>query len=77
MAALITIHADFNHKDVEGRVRLDTPDAREDIEKLGDQVREGTRVLVYDKGGYQAECVLERVEGDWRARIMPRTGKRS
>ena len=71
-----TIRADFNHKDQAGRVRLDTPDAREDIERLGDHIHDGTRVLVHDEGGYQAECLLEHVEGEWRARELSGTGSR-
>ena len=71
-----TIRADFNHKDQAGRVRLDTPDAREDIERLGDHIHDGTRVLVQDEGGYQAECLLEHVEGEWRARELSGTGSR-
>jgi len=73
--AIPTIRAEFNHKAQAGRVRLDTPDAREDIERLGDHIREGTRVLVRDEGGYQAECLLERVEGEWRARELSGTGR--
>jgi len=72
---LIRIHGDFNHKDEAGRVRLDTPDAVRDIEMLGNQLREGERVLVHDVGGYEAECVLERVNKGWRARVISGTGR--
>jgi hypothetical protein len=73
--SLITIRGDFNHKDEAGRVRLDTPDSREDLDKLGAWVRDGVRVLVFDEGGYQAECILEKVDGEWRARMIHGTGK--
>ena len=74
-SALNTVRGDFNHKDEAGRVRLDTSDAKADIERLGTEIRDGVHVLVYDEGGYQAECVLERVGREWRARILPETGK--
>ncbi len=48
----------------------------EDIARLGTEVREGARVLVYDEGDVEAEGILERVEGTWRARIVKGTLRR-
>ncbi|TLZ77475.1 MAG: hypothetical protein E6K08_03830 [Methanobacteriota archaeon] len=75
---MLQIRGDFNDKDEEGRVRLDTPVSKQDIEKLGSQVKEGIRVLVVDdgEGGFQAECILELSKGIWCARILWETGKR-
>ncbi len=71
------IRCDFNHKDERGRVRLDTPDSEEDIGALGADAWSGRHVRIYDEGGYQAEGILEFVDGIWRARIVPNTGRRT
>ncbi len=72
--SLIRIRGDFNARDNEGRVRLDTVESEEDIAAWGAEVWSGRLVLICDEGegGYQAAGVLEFVDGSWRARIAPR-----
>ncbi len=67
---MIRIRADFNAQDRERRIRLDTRGSMEDIARLGAEVTEGARVLVYDEGDIEAEGILELVEGTWRARLV-------
>ena len=71
------IRGDFNSKDERGRVRLDTAGSEKDIAELGADAWSALRVLIYDEGGYQAQGILEFVDGIWRARIIPGTGRRT
>jgi hypothetical protein len=71
---MIRIFGDFNNRDEENRVRLGTEKTNEDLATLADKLREGLTVLVYD-GDYEAEGVLEFVDGLWRARIRWDTGR--
>jgi hypothetical protein len=71
---LIRIYGDFNHRDQQDRVRLDTFGSERDLAKLQTVLEPGLRVQVYDDS-YEAEGILEIVEGGWRARILWETGK--
>jgi len=71
---MIRIFGDFNNRDEEDRARLGTPKTNEDLASLGEKLREGLTVLVYD-GDYEAEGVLEFVDSLWRARIRWETGR--
>ncbi len=71
---VIIVYGDFNHRDVRGRVRLDTVGSEEDLRKVRVALTPGLRVTVYDDS-YQAEGIMEFVEGTWRARILWETGK--
>lgn len=71
---MIRIYGDFNHRDEQGRVRLDTVGSERDIAKLESALRPGLQVTVFDDS-YEAEGVLELVEGTWRARILWETGR--
>ena len=73
--SLPRIRGDFNSKDERGRVRLDTVESEKDIAELGADAWSGLHVLLYDDGGYQADGILELVDGIWRARIIPGTGR--
>jgi len=64
--ALPRIRGDFNSKDERGRVPLDTPESEKDIAELGADAWDGLHVLIYDEGGYQADGILEFVDGIWR-----------
>ncbi len=68
------IFGDFNRLDSERRVRLDSAGSKEDINRLGDVICEGLRVLI-DSGDYQAEGILEYSDGIWKARIECDTGR--
>jgi hypothetical protein len=74
---MITIRGDFNAKDTEGRIRLNSVESREDIGKLGAKIRTGVKAVIVDdgEGGYEAVGTLELVEGIWCARIVPNTGQ--
>ncbi len=64
--ALPRIRGDFDSKDERGRVPLDTPESEKDIAELGADAWDGLHVLIYDEGGYQADGILEFVDGIWR-----------
>ncbi len=70
---MIRIWADFNGIDGD-RLALDVKGSIADIRRQGVVFREGLRIIVYDDG-YQAEAIVERVEGEWFARVIPGTGR--
>jgi hypothetical protein len=55
---MIRIYADFNNREEDGRVRLNTMGSREDIEKHKDLMREGLRVILYTPKEFDVEAVL-------------------
>lgn len=55
---MIRIYADFNCKDEEGRVWLDTVGSLRDISELGDSLVEGLKVVLYVPGEFEVEATL-------------------
>jgi len=43
---MVRVWADFNNRDEQGRVRLNTVGSLKDIEKHHDEIREGTKVIL-------------------------------
>lgn len=55
--SLLRIFVDFNSLDPERQVRLDSVGSKQDIEKLGDSLRERMHVVMHD-GDFEAEGIL-------------------
>ena len=71
---MLRIWGDFNHLDLEYRVRLDTRGSLADIRRLRSEINEGMHIII-DDGDLQAEGVLEFAGGIWRARILWKNAK--
>jgi len=69
---MIRIYGDFNQVDEKGRIVLGYPD---DTKSERVQLKEGMHVTVWD-GSLEAEGVLEFEDEEWRARLVPGTGRR-
>ena len=70
--AVIRIYGDFNQVDAKGRVVLSYAD---DTKSERVELREGLRVIVWDEE-LEAEGILEFEDGEWRAQLVPGTGRR-
>jgi len=55
---MIRIYADFNHKDDQGRVILDTAGSLADIENHKNELTEGMEVLLYMEDEFEIEGIL-------------------
>ncbi len=71
LTIVIRIYGDFNQVDEKGRIVLNYPD---DTKSERVELKEGMRVVVWD-GCLEAEAVLEFEEEEWRARLVPGTGR--
>ena len=66
----VTLYADFNNADPEGRVRLNVAGTLRDLARQGVQLREGLPVVVHDEElAADGEAVFSAGEGVWAARI--------
>ena len=72
MVAMIRIYGDFNQVDEKGRIVLNYPD---DTKSERVELKEGMHVVVWDES-LEAEGVLEFEDEEWRARLLPGTGRR-
>ena len=66
----VTLYADFNNADPEGRVRLNVAGTLRDLARQGVQLREGMAVFIHDEElAADGEAVFSAREGVWAARI--------
>ena len=66
----VTLYADFNNADPEGRVRLNAAGTLRDLARQGVQLREGLAVVVHDEElAADGEAEFSAGEGVWAARI--------
>ena len=63
---MIRIYADFNHRDDQGRVVLDTVGSLADIKEHEDVLAEGMDVLLYMEDEFEVEGTLV-FDGVWLA----------
>lgn len=68
---MIRIYGDFNQVDAKGRVLLSYAD---DTKSERVELREGLHVIVWDES-VEAEGILEFEDGEWRARLVPGSGR--
>jgi len=71
---IIRLYGDFNHRDEQDRVKLDTAGSERDLAEIRANLKPGARATIYDDS-YEAEGILEFIEGTWRARILWETGR--
>jgi hypothetical protein len=71
MKALLKIFADFNNSDRDGRVRLNTVGALNDIKRLNIQFEKGLEILLDDHEGLATHGTVEfsNEENIWVAKI--------
>ena len=64
------IYADANEADADGRFWLHIPGSRKDIERYGDRLQEGMRVLFNVQDEFEVEGTLEldELHGTWLGR---------
>jgi hypothetical protein len=55
---MIRIYADFNHRDAEGRVVLDTVGSLADLKEQEEMLAEGMDVLLYMEDEFEVEGTL-------------------
>jgi hypothetical protein len=69
-APIPRIYADANEGDADGRFWLHIPGSRRDIERYGDQLQPGMRVLFNVQNEFEVEGTLEidEVHGKWLGR---------
>ncbi|MBX9583581.1 MAG: hypothetical protein K2X87_25040 [Gemmataceae bacterium] len=68
--APLTLYADFNNADAEGRVRLNGAGTLSDLARLGVRLRDGLPLTIHDEGlAADGEVVYSPSEGVWTARI--------
>jgi len=67
------IWADFNALDGD-LIPLDFEGSFRDIRRQKVELSEGLHVIVYDDT-YQSEAIVEKVKGEWLARLIPGTGR--
>ncbi len=67
----MSIYADFNNRDADGFIRLNTVGTIESLAANGIALREGLRLIVAD-GDLEAEVVVRAcgIEKVWRAEII-------
>ena len=66
----LTLYADFNNADAEGRVRLNGAGTLSDLARLGARLRDGLPLTVHDEElAADGEAVYSPGEGVWAARI--------
>jgi len=66
----VTLYADFNNADPEGRVRLNVAGTLRDLARQGVQLRQGMAVTVHDEElAADGEAEFSPAEGVWAARI--------
>lgn len=63
---MIRIYADFNHRDEQGRVELDTVGSLADIKQHADILADGMTVLLYMEDELEVEGTLT-FDGIWLA----------
>jgi hypothetical protein len=63
---MVRVWADFNNRDEQGRVRLNTVGSLKDIEKHHDEIREGTKVILNAEDDFEVEARLT-FDKVWRA----------
>ena len=63
---MIKILADFNNKDEQGRVCLDTMGALKDIAVHKSELTEGMEVLLYERGDFEVRAKLIFDLGLWK-----------
>ena len=63
---MIRIYADFNSKDTDGRVWLNTVCSKKDIEKHEAELREGLEVILYVPDEFEVRGKLVRDRGIWK-----------
>ncbi len=73
---MLRIYGDFNQVDEEGRIGLGGSPESWSGSRIDDQLREGLR-LILDDGDLEAESVLEYEDGEWYARLIPGTGRKT
>ncbi|MFZ2959788.1 MAG: hypothetical protein WA705_23145 [Candidatus Ozemobacteraceae bacterium] len=71
---MIRIWGDFNSRDEEDRIRLNTVGSLEDLDKYPKQIRGGLRIIVFDDD-FEVDGILEFSEGIWKAKLLLDTGK--
>ena len=57
-----------------GLIPLDYEGSIRDIRRQKIELREGLHIIVYDDT-YQSEAIVEKVKGEWLARLIPGTGR--
>lgn len=68
--APLTLYADFNNADAEGRVRLNGAGTLGDLARLGVRLRDGLPVTIHDEElAADGKAVYSPGEGVWAARI--------
>ena len=70
---MIRIWADFTDLGG-GLIPLHYKGSTRDIRRQKVELREGLHIVVYHDT-YQSEAIVERVKGEWRARLIPGTGR--
>ena len=63
---MVRVWADFNNRDEQGRVRLNTVGSLKDIEKHHDEIRDGTKVILNAEDDFEVEARLT-FDKVWRA----------
>ena len=70
---MIRIWADFTA--LQGKyLALDFKGSFRDIRRQKVELSEGLHIIVYDDT-YQSEAIVEKVKGEWLARLIPGTGR--
>jgi len=69
---MIRIYADFNYSGKLLPLRFLGSIA--DIQEQNVQLQEGLHIVVYDDQ-YEAEATVEKIQGEWWARVIPGTGR--
>lgn len=68
--APLTLYADFNNADADGRVRLNAAGTLRDLARLGVRLRDGLPLTIHDEElAADGEAVYSPGEGVWAARI--------
>jgi hypothetical protein len=70
---MIRIWADFTDLGG-GLIPLHYKGSIRDIRRQRVELREGLHIVVYDDT-YQSEAIVEKVKGEWLARLIPGTGR--
>ena len=55
---MIRVYADFNCQDEDGRVKLDVPGSRKDLDSHRDELRDGMKVILYVPDELDVEATL-------------------
>ncbi len=63
---MIRLYADFNHRDEQGRVLLDTVGSLADVETHASELRDGMRVILHMNEDFEVEGTLL-FDGVWVA----------